>query len=500
MSTPAPPAKPARAAGILLHPTSLPGSFGIGDLGPRAHAWVDALAKARQSYWQILPLGPTGSGDSPYQSFSAFAGNVNLLSPEALVHDGLIQANDLARIHLPDDAVDYERVTEFKRGLLARAWAAYQAGAAPRLRTAFEAYTAQEAGWLDDFALYMALKSAHNGVSWQDWPRPLVLREPAALARTRQELHDTVGLHQFGQFLFERQWQALKTHAQENGVRLIGDIPIFVAGDSADVWAHPELFLLDQQRRPTFVAGVPPDYFSATGQLWGNPLYDWDALKRSGYGWWAARLRATLRQVDLVRIDHFRGFEAYWEIPAGLPTAKVGRWVPGPGAGLFEALRRELGALPLIAENLGLITPEVEALRKEVGAPGMRVLQFAFSGPDNTYLPHHYDRNTVVYTGTHDNDTTVGWFVTREGDEERFVRRYVPGVERDPAGALFRLAWSSVADTAVAPLQDVLRLGTEARMNRPGVPANNWRWRFRASALTEAVIEELAELTELYDR
>jgi 4-alpha-glucanotransferase len=492
---------PGRAAGILLHPTSLPGPYGIGDLGPAAYAWVDALVAARQTWWQILPLGPTGYGDSPYQCFSAFAGNPYLLSPEALVRDGLLRRDDLADVSFPDGRADYGPVIRFKVAMLARAWENFQAGAGGHLRPAFEEFCERRAAWLDDFALFMALKDAHGGVSWSVWPEEYVLREPEALRQARRELAPAVGQHKFRQFLFFRQWGELRGYAHSRGVRLIGDIPIFVSSDSADVWAHPGLFQLDAHRRPRVVAGVPPDYFSATGQLWGNPLYDWDALKRTGYAWWIERMLATLAQVDLVRLDHFRGFEAYWEIPAGMPTAQIGRWVEGPGADFLEALRDALGGLPLIAEDLGVITPEVEALRDRFGLPGMRILQFAFGGAaEDRFLPHNYERNTVVYTGTHDNDTTRGWFARLSTREAAFLRRYAPYAETDVAWELIRLAWGSVADTAVAPLQDVLSLGTEARMNLPGRPSGNWGWRFTAGMLTDAVLGRLADLTEVYSR
>jgi 4-alpha-glucanotransferase len=492
---------PARSAGILLHPTSLPGPFGIGDLGPTAHAWVDALVQARQSWWQILPLGPTGYGDSPYQCFSAFAGNPYLISPEALVRDGLLKAADLAGASFPADRVEYETVIPFKMRLVRRAWENFQAGAAAPLQPLFQAFGVEQASWLTDFALFMALKEAHGDVSWLQWPEELILRRPGALRNVRRELQDHIGLHQFGQFLFFRQWRALKKYANDRGIKLIGDIPIFVSSDSADVWANPELFLLDQGRRPSFVAGVPPDYFSATGQLWGNPLYNWQALKDTGYAWWVARLRSTLEQVDLVRLDHFRGFEAYWEIPAGNLTAEHGRWVPGPGADLFETLKTELGRLPLIAEDLGIITPAVEALRLHFDLPGMRILQFAFGGAfEERFLPHNHVPNTVVYTGTHDNDTTVGWYAGLSERELRFLHRYVPGASEDVAWSLIRVAWGSVADHALAPLQDVLRLGTEARMNLPGRPWGNWRWRFTDKMLTGALLERLADLTDVYAR
>jgi 4-alpha-glucanotransferase len=490
-----------RSAGILLHPTSLPGPYGIGDLGRQAYEWVDALVRARQSWWQVLPLGPTGYGDSPYQCFSAFAGNPLLVSPDALLEDGLLNRRDVEGVQFPAGHVDYGPVIEFKNRILNRAWENFQRGAAPALGAAFADFCRHAAGWLDDYALFRAIKDAHGGKSWSDWPLELVVRKPDALAEARRELAGAVGLHQFRQFLFFRQWRALKQYANRHGVRLIGDAPIFVASDSADVWGNPNLFWLDERGRPTVVAGVPPDYFSRTGQLWGNPLYHWERLEATGYAWWVARIRILLEQVDVVRLDHFRGFEAYWEVPADRPTAETGRWAEGPGVDLFQAVRRALGNLPLIAEDLGLITPEVEALRAELGLPGMCVLQFAFGGdPENRYLPHHYEPNTVVYTGTHDNDTTRGWFATASANETALVRRYLGHEARDIAWDLMRLAWASVADYAIAPLQDVLDLGTEARMNLPGRPAGNWGWRFTPEMLTDGVLERLADLTELYSR
>jgi 4-alpha-glucanotransferase len=494
-------AKYVRSAGVLLHPTSLPGPYGVGDLGPAAYAWVDALVRARQTWWQILPLNPTGYGDSPYQSVSTFAGNPYLLSPEVLMREGLVQPNDLGGVQFPADRVDFGRVIDFKLGMLGRAWERFRSGAAPGLRQPFDAFCSEQAGWLDDFALFMALKKRHNHAHWLSWPADLVRREPAALDRARRELADAVGYYKFGQFLFRRQWTAVKRYANDRDIRLMGDVPIFVASDSADVWANPGLFLLDAERRPRVVAGVPPDYFSSTGQLWGNPLYNWEALKRTGYAWWVDRLRATLAQVDVVRLDHFRGFEAYWEVPASHTTAAEGRWVKGPGADLFQALRRALGGLPFIAEDLGLITPEVRALREQVGLPGMRVLQFAFGDTSaNPYLPHNYDRNTVVYTGTHDNDTTRGWYAALGDKEKWFLHRYAPHVGPDIAWDLMRLAWGSVADYALAPLQDVLSLGNEARMNLPGRPAGNWSWRYTPGMLNDGVLDRLGDLTEVYGR
>jgi 4-alpha-glucanotransferase len=493
--------RPDRSSGILLHPTSLPGRYGIGDLGDAARAWIDSLVRAKQTWWQVLPLGPTGYGDSPYQCFSAFAGNPNLIDPDRLVHDGLLNAHDLSPVRFPADHVDYGPVGEFKQRMLARAWENFRSGKGQELRNAFESFCAEQASWLNDYALFMAVKEARGGGSWQQWPLDIRLRKPDALVAARRDLADRVGLHQFHQFLFFCQWRELKAYAHDHGVRLIGDIPIFVSSDSADVWANPDLFWLDDQGRPTVVAGVPPDYFSKTGQLWGNPLYNWQKLKETGYAWWIARVRATLDQVDVVRLDHFRGFEAYWEIPAGMPTAEIGQWVKGPGADLFETMREALGTLPLIAEDLGVITPEVEALREDLCLPGMRILQFAFGGAsEHRFLPHNYEHNTVVYTGTHDNDTTIGWYRTLTPEERTFLHRYLGHQPTEVVWDMIRLASASVADFAIVPLQDVLELGTEARMNQPARAAGNWRWRFTADMLTDSIQQRLADLTELYSR
>jgi 4-alpha-glucanotransferase len=501
------PAVKTRRSGILLHPTSLPGPHGIGDLGPAARSWIDTLAAARQGWWQVLPLGPTGFGDSPYQCFSAFAGNPYLVSPDALVADGLLDTADLAGAGFPPARVDFGPVIEFKVRLLRRAWERFGHDASASLRDAFAAFRASESAWLDDYALFKAIKEERGGASWLGWDAELRERHPAALAKARNRLRGASDEHAFRQFLFFRQWHALREHAVARGVRILGDVPIFVSSDSADVWAHPEFFRLDAEHRPAVVAGVPPDYFSATGQLWGNPLYDWDTLRADGFRWWIARLRATLELVDRVRVDHFRGFEAYWEVEAGMPTAAVGRWVPGPGAVLFEALRAAFGALPILAEDLGVITPEVDALREQFGLPGMRVLQFAFgSGPSDRFLPHHYDRHTAVYTGTHDNDTTCGWYATLPEPEKTFLHRYLGYGTSDapPAGdivwELIRQAWGSVADLAIVPLQDLLELGSEARMNTPAQAGGNWGWRVTASQLADPRFERLANLTQLYDR
>ncbi len=493
----------ARRSGILLHPTSLPGPYGVGDLGPAAYAWVNALEWAKQHWWQILPLAPTGFADSPYQCLSTFAGNFYLVSPDELVKDGLLSRETVAGNSFPDDHVDFDHVIPYKIRLLTEAWANFKRGAAPNLKPEFEAFCQGESHWLEEFALFMALKDAHGGASWLEWEPELRERQPAALAAARATLAEAIAQHQFRQFLFFRQWQALKAYANAHGVRLIGDVPIFVAADSADVWSHPEGFCLDEHRRPRLVAGVPPDYFAATGQLWGNPLYDWAAMQQTGYAWWIERVRAVFRQVDLVRVDHFRGFEAYWEVSAGEKTAERGRWVKGPGQALFDRLTETLGELPIIAEDLGTITPEVDALRQRYNFPGMRILQFAFAGAVETrFLPHNYERNAVVYTGTHDNDTTRGWYASATETERAGLRRYLgyAGYEPQVSWALMRLAWGSVADLAVAPLQDVLELGSEARMNLPGRPSGWWRWRFTAEQLTGAVLGRLGEMTETYER
>jgi 4-alpha-glucanotransferase len=490
-----------RASGILLHPTSLPAPYGIGDIGPVAHHWVEALARAKQTWWQILPLGPTGFADSPYQSYSAFAGNPNLISPDVLVRDGLIHATDLSNVHFQPGKIDFENVTKFKNWILDRAWEAFGRGAGGQLREPFEKFKRAEAAWLDEYALFMAIKGTQGGRGWYEWPADLVRREPAALDRARRELADAVGAQQFRQFLFFRQWDDLRGHARRLGVKLFGDAPIFVAADSSDVWANPEQFLLDKDRRPKAVAGVPPDYFSATGQLWGNPLYDWDRMKADDYRWWVARIRANLRQVDLVRLDHFRGFEAAWHIPSGAKTAVNGEWIKGPAADLLSVLKRELGGLPLVAEDLGLISKEVHALRDQFDLPGMYILQFAYGGAvEFRFLPHNHIRNAVVYTGTHDNDTTLGWWQGITEKERQFMRRYDPHVDEDPVWHLIRTAWGSVADFAIVPMQDVLTLGSDARMNTPGTTGGNWGWRMTDEQMRTPAWERLADLTELYYR
>jgi 4-alpha-glucanotransferase len=502
-----------RASGILLHPTSLPGRFGVGELGEEAYAFADFLHASGQSLWQVLPLGPTGYGDSPYASFSAFAGNTLLVSLRQLVREGLLAENDIARPPLfSEDRVEFGRVLEFKQTLLRRAFDNFKRTTDFNLRGSFQTFTQRAAAWLDDYALFRAIKDARGGVAWNEWETPLVRREPQALASTRDELHDEVEAQKFYQYLFFKQWSALKAYCNERGIKIVGDIPIFVAHDSADVWTHPSLFKLDGMGKPSVVAGVPPDYFSATGQLWGNPLYDWERMRATNFSWWIERVRATLGMVDILRIDHFRGFAACWEIPGGDKTAERGRWVPAPGQELFTAIKYALGDLPIIAEDLGVITPDVEALRDRFEFPGMRILQFAFGGdPRNIDLPHNYVRNVVVYTGTHDNDTTVGWFKSEAGAgstrdagqiarERKFCLDYLDSDGEEIQWDFIRAALASVANTAIMPLQDVLGLGTEARMNLPASTDGNWAWRYRPDALTDDLRDRLKHLTALYGR
>ncbi len=491
-----------RASGILLHLTSLPGRFGIGDLGEAAYRFVDFLADGGQRYWQVMPLGPTSYGDSPYQALSAFAGNPLLINLERLIEDRCLASWDFdGAPAFADHLVDYGQVIQFKGRLLRLAFENFRANPGHPLEGEFAGFMADHHSWLDDYALYAALKEHHDGASWNTWEGGAGMRQPAALERWRQTLHDQIQFHQFVQFQFDRQWQRLKTYANERGIHIIGDVPIFVAYDSADVWAHAGLFHMDAEGKPTLVAGVPPDYFSPTGQLWGNPLYDWEAMAGEGYAWWIARLKRAYQLADIVRLDHFRGFESCWAVPSGEETAVHGEWLKGPGYALFQAVERALGPARFIAEDLGLITPEVEELRKRCAFPGMKVLQFAFSGePTNPYLPHNYERQCVAYTGTHDNDTTLGWY-NAMGDEERSaVRRYLGGSCGEPNWDLIRLALMSVADTAIVPLQDVLGLGSESRMNTPGHAGGNWGWRCTQGALTTDLAARLKKLTETYGR
>ena len=493
-----------RASGLLLHVTSLPSAYGTGDVGPAALTWVDRLVESGQSWWQALPLGPTGYGNSPYQPLSSFAGNRLLISPDWLIQDELLEASDCEYHSCDPCAVDYDSVIPFKHRLLEQAWINFRAGARPDLRGAYEQFRTDQAHWLEDYALFRALKARFDNAYYLEWPGELVRRDPATLDRIRRELGQHIDQVCFAQFLLYRQGERLKAYAHSKGLGLIGDLPFFVSPDSSDVWANPELFLLDEQRRPRFLAGVPPDYFSPQGQFWGNPVYNWDALRQSRYRWWIDRLRSLLAHVDVIRLDHFRAFAAAWHVPAGAPTAQTGEWVPGPGADFFQAVQSELGSLPLIAEDLGLITPDVYALRDQFYLPGMRVLQFAFDGrPDNPYLPENYTTNSVVYTGTHDNPTTHGWFEDLPDEQRQNVWRYLkrpPGTSSEVAPALMGLAWSSVAVRAMAPLQDLLNLGKEARMNVPGRADGNWRWRMTEPVLSHPAFEWLHDRTKKSNR
>lgn len=491
---------PHRASGLLLHPSSLPSRFGIGDLGPEAYKFVDFLAQSGQRLWQILPLGPTGYGNSPYMAYSAMAGNPVLISPEILQEKGLLSTHDLANIpDFPADRVDYDRVIPLKVDLL---WKAYQ-NFQHQPQGEFKEFCDHHAHWLDDYALFMAIKQMNRGKGWNAWNPALAKRDPEALKACAMLLETEIAFRKYRQFEFFRQWKHLKRYANDRGIQIIGDIPIYVAHDSADVWAHPQNFCLHPQTgEATLMAGVPPDYFSATGQLWGNPIYNWYALRQKNYHWWVQRFQGMLEMVDWIRIDHFRGFEAYWAVKYGEKTAMYGRWIKGPGAAFFESLEQQLGRLPIIAEDLGVITHEVEKLRDRFHMPGMKILQFAFgSGWGNGYLPHNYPRNCVAYTGTHDNDTTMGWFTQLPPAEKDAVRSYLGRSEDNQIHwDLIRVAMSSVADWSIVPVQDLLGVGGEGRMNTPGKGEGNWEWRYRAGALTDGLRDRLRHSSEVYGR
>jgi 4-alpha-glucanotransferase len=491
-----------RACGVLLHPTSLPGPFGVGDLGPAAHRYVDWLAEAGASWWQVLPLQSTGHGDSPYAAVSSFDGNPLLISPEALVADGLLAPDDLPREPFPEGRVDFGRVIDLKERLVALAFRRFRERPPDGLAARYEAFRIENSGWLLDDALFSALKAAHGGAPWSEWPRPLAQREPRALARWRAEHAERVDAEEFAQFLFARQWEALRERARARGLSIMGDLPMFVAYDSADVWAQREWFQLDGDGRPKAVAGVPPDYFSEDGQLWGNPVYDWDALAASNFRWWLDRLGRALALTDAARLDHFRGLCEYWAVPPGDDTARGGRWEPAPGRALLAAARERFGGLPLVAEDLGHITPDVIALRQEFGLPGMAILQFAFDpAVRGAFLPYNHRRDLVVYTGTHDNNTTRGWLEQDASPGEReFFRRYTGCDGTEPHWAMIRLALASVADLAIVPHQDLAGLGSEARMNAPGTTGANWGWRLLPAQLDGASQARFRALADTYGR
>lgn len=492
-----------RCSGILLQPTSLPGRYGIGSFNRAAYEWVDFLEETRQTIWQVLPLGPTGYGDSPYQSFSTFAGNPYLISLEDLVEDGLLDQAVLDDApDFPADRVDFGLIYTWKLPVLRRAAAKFTERADPAQEADFEAFCTENAEWLEDYALFMALKDAHDGAQWNSWAMPLRGRQEKALKSTRKQHASVIHFHKFMQWIFYHQWESLKTYANEKGIRIVGDIPIYVAMDSADVWSDPQVFFLDEKYQPTVVAGVPPDYFSATGQLWGNPIYRWERMAKDGYRWWLRRIRAALRLYDIVRVDHFRGFAGYWEIPADEETAVNGEWVKGPGAHFFDVVKAELGELPIIAEDLGEITPDVVELRNQFDLPGMKILQFAFStDASDKFLPHNYKQNFIVYSGTHDNDTAWGWYRHSSTEHERdHFRRYFRTDGHEVSWTLLEGAFRSVAVMAVVPMQDVLNLDTESRMNLPGRAAGNWGWRFTEGQIEPWMAERLREVTLLYGR
>ena len=507
-----------RASGILLHPTSFPGPYGIGDLGEAAYRFIDFLVEAKQSLWQVLPLGPTGYGDSPYASFSSFAGNPLLISLDKLVEAGDLTPADLAVVpDFPIDHIDFGWVIHWKTPVLAKAARNFLSGADAARQAEFEAFCAEHADWLDDYALFMAVKAVFDrkareegvsGATWNNyWDKDIALHRSEAVKRWQKSESENITIWKVWQYYFFSQWQPLREYANERGIKIIGDIPIFVASDSVDVWANRELFYMNKEGQMSVVAGVPPDYFSETGQLWGNPLYNWKEMARQGYQWWINRLQATLRQVDIIRVDHFRGFEAYWEVPAGEDTAINGRWVKAPGVDFFETIKKTLGDLPILAEDLGVITPEVNALREQFDFPGMKVLQFAFDSKEagglnatNPFLPHNHTYNSVVYTGTHDNDTTRGWYRARSFEEKDLVRRYLGRADEDIVWDFIRLALASVARYAIIPFQDVLNLDSDARMNTPSTLGGNWDWRYRPEALNDWASGRLVEMVDLYGR
>ncbi|MFN2578249.1 MAG: 4-alpha-glucanotransferase [Pyrinomonadaceae bacterium] len=489
-----------RSSGILLHPTSLPSPFGIGGFGAEARAFIDFLADARQSLWQTLPLGPTGYGNSPYQGLSAFAGNMLLIDPRTLVDEGLLETDDIAAPVFLSARVDFDAARTFKAKILNQAFQNFRERTLPSVDTDFEEFCACSSWWLEDYALFSALKTTQGDREWSAWDRELRFREPRALQNARNQLADEIEAQKFFQCLFFRQYSSLRHYARERNVKIIGDLPIFVAHDSADVWAHARYFKLDENGAPVVVAGVPPDYFSETGQLWGNPLYDWERLRADNFQWWIDRVRWLLELFDLIRVDHFRGFAACWQIPAGEVTARRGVWVKTPGRELFTALKKTLGDLPIIAENLGVITPDVESLRAEFGFPGMRVLQFAFgSDATNDHLPHNYEQDTVAYTGTHDNDTTIGWFEGLRAEEREFCCSYLASDGREINWDMIRAAMASVSGRAIIPMQDLLGLGREARMNLPASENGNWAWRME-DMVRDDLSTRLRKLTQLYGR
>jgi 4-alpha-glucanotransferase len=491
-----------RSSGILLHPTSLPGKYGIGTLGSEAFRFIDFLARSRQKLWQILPLGPTGYADSPYQSFSSSAGNPLLIDFDLLVKEGLLKSEDLLSEKFPvEGPVDFGKLIPVKYKMLKSAYDVFRSSDSVDYKKGFLNFTHLNDSWLKDYSFFMALKDHFQQKPWYEWEKPLKMRDPSTLYDYQTLLTKEIDFYKFIQYLFFKQWFAVKDYAHQMKIRIIGDIPLFVAYDSVDVWVHPEIFLLDKDLAPISVGGVPPDYFSETGQLWGNPLYNWSAILKDEGKWWIDRIRDNLTLYDIIRIDHFRGFVACWSVPYGEETAVNGKWIPSPGKELFDYITHSLGNVPVIAEDLGVITKEVEELRDSNGFPGMKILQFAFdSGEANDHLPYNFSRNCIVYTGTHDNDTISGWFDTASTDDKSFLLDYLNSDGLDVAWDLIRLAWASVSNTAIVPMQDLLALETDARMNLPGTIENNWRWRANSESFSNDLAEKLAKITELYGR
>ncbi len=491
-----------RNSGILLHPTSFPGPFGIGDLGPEAYRWVDFLKTSGTRFWQILPLGPTGYGDSPYQCFSAFAGNPLLVSPEILLDEGLLEQKDLrGKPRFPKGKIDFGPTIIWKNHILEKAYNHFISKNFDQLRLEFQAFLESESNWLDDYALFIAIKENQNGAPWIDWELNLKRRTPRSLKAFQSKHSQDIIRQKFNQFLFFKQWNNLRSYANGQGIQIIGDMPFVIAMDSADAWTHPELFLMDADLKPTMVAGVPPDYFSATGQLWGNPLYKWPVHQKQGFSWWLERLSAVLKLVDLVRLDHFRGFAAAWHVPFGNETAIQGQWIPGPAKELFTAFKKNFGQLPIIAEDLGVITEDVRALRDGFGLPGMKILQFGFTGdPDDDFLPHNYPVNCFAYTGSHDNNTAQGWYDQASAREKAWCRKYLNAPKGLIAWPMMRALWASVAMNVVAPMQDLLSLGADARMNLPGSQSGNWSWRMTSTGMNPELAKKLYDLNFTYAR
>jgi len=491
-----------RASGILLHPTSLPGKYGIGTLGKAAYEFIDFLEQSKQQYWQILPLGPTGYADSPYQCFSAHAGNPNLIDLDLLVEDGLLEASDLDDFPLlGEDSVQFDAVQQARKPLLEKAYQTFTAHARETDKLKFRNFQKEHYAWLNDFAMYTAIKANMNMKPWLMWEQPLRDRDADALKQQQEMLSEEINYHKFVQCLFSQQWGKVKAYAHRKKISIIGDIPLYIALDSADAWANTDIFEFDKSRRPVRVGGVPPDYFSKTGQLWGNPLFRWKEEKEKVYAWWKERISSNLHLYDFIRIDHFRGFAAYWAVPYGEKTAVNGQWIEGPGKDFFDAMEAHFGKLPIIAEDLGVITPDVVELRDGFSLPGMKILEFAFdSAEENEYIPYTYSKNCIVYTGTHDNDTVRGWCNAASEADRKFLLDYVNTSGDDIHWDLIRLAWGSVANTAIVPMQDLLGLGSEARMNIPGTTSGNWIWRMKAIDLTSELAEKLAKITMTYGR